>query len=217
MCALSIFLFLAFFFFPALFLDFFLPKPLPGIFLWKSEFDIPLFSLWCWFRIIPPLFLKQSQALLACLRKCCFSWGEGVSYHCRLPDRDNAELSTGYSDIGRKGRLSLANLLGTSPPLFLALLVPCRYLDVAVCSSWALLALWVLLSPSVRCMLIVLFVPKLSLPLIVFEISAVFGLMFWFSFSYSFFFSRSKSEQMTIFFLGYNTWVLDKFGVNCLP
>lgn len=137
-CTLSIFRFLSFFPLPYPWI-YFLPKPLPEIFLWKSEFDIPLFSLWCWFRIILSLFLKQSQALLACPGKCCLSRGDGVSYHCRLSDRDNAELSIGYSDIGRKGRPSLANLLGTSPPLFLALLVPCRYLYVAVCSSWTLL------------------------------------------------------------------------------
>lgn len=58
--------------------------------------------------------------------------------HCRLSDRDNAELSTGHGDIGRKEGLSLANLLGNlfSPPYCLGpLLVPCKYLNVAVCSS----------------------------------------------------------------------------------
>lgn len=42
----------SFFLFSPLFclilLDFF-PKPLPGIFHWKSEFDVLLFSLWYWF------------------------------------------------------------------------------------------------------------------------------------------------------------------------
>ena len=88
------------------------------------------------FRIIPPQILKQSPVLLACLGRCLLlvlrRWG---LLHRRLSDRDNAELSTGHGDIGRKEGPSLANLLGTSPPLLPVLLVPCKYLSVAVCSS----------------------------------------------------------------------------------
>lgn len=88
------------------------------------------------FRIIPLQILKQSPVLLACLGRCLLlvlrRWG---LLHCRLSDRDNAELSTGHGDIGRKEGPSLANLLGTSPPLLPVLLVPCKYLNVAVCSS----------------------------------------------------------------------------------
>ena len=88
------------------------------------------------FRIIAPQILKQSQALLARLGKCLLlvlrRWG---LLHCRLSDRDNAELSTGHGDIGRIEGASLANLLGTSLPLSPVFLVPCKYLNVAVCSS----------------------------------------------------------------------------------
>lgn len=148
---------LFFFFFGLILSDFFLSLYLGYSF---RKVSLMFLCLHCDvdFRIMAPQILKQSQTLLARLGKCLLlvlrRWG---LLPCRLSDRDDAELSTGHGDIGRVEGASLANLLGTSLPLSPVFLVPCKYLNVAVCSSWALLALWVLLSPSVPCMLIVWF------------------------------------------------------------
>lgn len=129
-----LFLFLSSPLFCLILLDFFLSLYL-GFSIGKVSLMFLCFHCDIDFRIIPLQILKQSPVLLACLGRCLLlvlrRWG---LLHCRLSDRDNAELSTGHGDIGRKEGPSLANLLGTSPP-FIA--CPPGPLQISQCGSVA--------------------------------------------------------------------------------